>query len=81
MRIKTKEWQHRRDFHAVYQCEHCGVLTTSEPSGRPDNGTANGYDDAYFHQHVIPNWECPSCGKSSDGVASSSPSVPAGVEL
>ena len=46
--------QHRRDFTAIYICEHCG--TTQEKSG---------YDDANFHQNVIPNMECPSCEKTA----------------
>lgn len=70
MRIKEKTYQHRRDFHAIYECEHCGH--TEE--GR-------GYDDAYFHEEVIPKKVCPKCGKTSNGTVSSSPDVPAGIEL
>lgn len=65
MKIKQKVRQHRRDFTAIYECEHCG--TEKE---------ASGYDDAYFHQQVIPAMECATCGKAA-GVATSSPSVPA----
>lgn len=46
--------QNRRDFTAVYECEHCG-----------NTMTAYGYDDENFHNNVIPNMECPSCGKKS----------------
>lgn len=56
MKIKTITSQNRRDFHAIYECEHCGH--TEEGSG---------YDDAYFHQHVIPDMECKSCGKKAGG--------------
>lgn len=70
MKIKNRIRQHRRDFTAVYVCEHCG----NEQNG-------DGYDDAYFHDNVIPNMTCWSCKKSSDGVASSAPIVPAGVVL
>ena len=54
MKIKEIESQHRRDFWAVYECEHC----SHTQRGR-------GYDDSNFHQNVIPNMECPSCGKKA----------------
>lgn len=56
MRIKQIKSQSRRDFYAIYECEHC--LHTFEDSG---------YDDSYFHNNVIPNMECKKCGKKSDG--------------
>jgi rubrerythrin len=52
MRIKEILDQHRRDFHAIYECEHCGH--TCE---------AQGYDDAHFHRNVVPEMVCPICGK------------------
>ena len=55
MKIKTIVSQFRRDFTAIYECEHCGETTKSF-----------GYDDANFHQNVIPNMECKKCGKKSD---------------
>jgi len=55
MKIKKIISQHRRDFDAIYECEHCGH--TYEGSG---------YDDSYFHQTVIPAKECPKCGKKAD---------------
>lgn len=54
MKIKTITSQSRRDFHAIYECEGCGA--TYEGSG---------YDDANFHQNVIPNFKCKVCGKTS----------------
>jgi transcription elongation factor Elf1 len=51
MKIKTIKQQHRRDFIAVYECEHCGKEYTS-----------SGYDDSYFHSHVIPKMKCKNCG-------------------
>lgn len=69
MQIKTKISQHRRDFHAVYECEHCG-----------ETKAGFGYDDANFHDNVIPAMVCPKCGRTSDK-ASSKPDVPAGVTL
>lgn len=38
MKIKKIISQHRRDFQAVYECEHCGYTVESY-----------GYDDEYFH--------------------------------
>ena len=52
MRIKEIISQNRRDFHAVYECEHCGATKK-----------ASGYDDANFHQNVIPSMACQSCGE------------------
>jgi rubrerythrin len=47
--------QNRRDFTAIYRCEHCNK--TEEKRG---------YDDAYFHQNVVPAMTCPSCGRTAD---------------
>lgn len=55
MRIKEITSQYRRDFHAIYECEHCGY----EYEG-------TGYDDANFHHNVIPKMKCPKCGKIAD---------------
>ena len=54
MIIKTILSQHRRDFQAIYLCEHCGY----EEKGY-------GYDDAYFHCTVIPRKVCKKCGKTA----------------
>ena len=54
MKIKTITSQSRRDFHAVYVCEHCNHKTTGP-----------GYDDRNFHENVIPNMKCPGCGKQA----------------
>lgn len=56
MKIKTIVSQHRRDFTAVYQCEHCG-----------EEHSSRGYDDAHFHNTVVPGMKCPSCGKTAPG--------------
>lgn len=56
MRIKQILSQNRRDFWAIYECEHCGY--TKKDSG---------YDDANFHENVIPNQlKCDKCGKLAD---------------
>ena len=54
MRIKKITSRMRRDFFATYVCEHCG----HEHKG-------SGYDDANFHNNVIPNMECKKCGKKA----------------
>lgn len=71
MHIKKKLHQSRRDFEAVYQCEHCGHET---------NGS--GYDDANFHQNVIPRMSCTECGKTADASTPTTvPDVPAHVVI
>jgi Zn ribbon nucleic-acid-binding protein len=54
MRIKEIISQSRRDFVAIYECEHCGY--TAERGG---------YDDNFFHAKVIPTMECVKCGKTA----------------
>jgi predicted RNA-binding Zn-ribbon protein involved in translation (DUF1610 family) len=54
MKIQKINWQHRRDFEAVYECEHCG-----------DTHISDGYDDYNFHTNVIPKMECPNCGETA----------------
>lgn len=55
MKIKEIISQHRRDFTAVYICEHCEHEVTGE-----------GYDDKKFHEEVIPKkMVCLECGKKS----------------
>jgi len=54
MKIKKILSQNRRDFTAVYECEHCG-----------HEETGYGYDDDNFHKNVIPNMKCKSCGETA----------------
>jgi transcription elongation factor Elf1 len=55
MKIKEILSQSRRDFQAIYVCEHCG---------HEENGS--GYDDDYFHNQIIPKRVCKECGKTAD---------------
>ncbi len=55
MKIKVITSRCRRDFVAIYECEHCGATRTS-----------HGYDDRNFHVNVIPNMVCTKCGKKAD---------------
>lgn len=57
MKINKIISQHRRDFTAEYECEGCGHTYES-----------GGYDDANFHNNVIPTFLCPECGKISKEV-------------
>ena len=52
MKIKQIIEQHRRDFTAIYECEHCGYEKEDD-----------GYDDANFHHNVVPSMECDKCGQ------------------
>jgi len=56
MKIKEITSQSRRDFYAIYECEHCG---------HTEKGS--GYDDANFHNNVIPTMACTLCGKMAAG--------------
>lgn len=55
MKIEKIIYQHRRDFRAIYKCEHCGFEKKE-----------SGYDDANFHNNVIPAMVCDKCGKTAD---------------
>ncbi len=71
MRIQKKIRQHRRDFIADYECEHCGNV---------DRG--DGYDDAFYHRNVIPMMRCSKCKKSApEDAPTTAPDVAAGVVL
>ena len=54
MKIQKITSQNRRDFTAVYECEHCGATETGY-----------GYDDDNFHRNVIPGMKCKQCGKTA----------------
>lgn len=55
MHIEKFIYQNRRDFRAIFKCEHCGH--TEEKWG---------YDDTYFHQTVIPQMKCKNCGQTAN---------------
>ena len=54
MKIKEIKSQSRRDFTAIYECEYCGYKEEGY-----------GYDDPNFHNNVIPDKKCNSCGKKA----------------
>lgn len=55
MKIKQITSQHRRDFRADLECEHCGHVVQNH----------SGYDDRNYHDNVIPDIKCPKCGKTA----------------
>ena len=55
MKIQKILNQNRRDFTAIFECEHCGK--TKKESG---------YDDEYYHREVIPEMLCKECGLKAD---------------
>lgn len=71
MKIKKITWQNRRDFEAIYECEHCGHEESDY-----------GYDDEYFHNKVIPKRKCYKCGKTaSDDYRPLTPKYPEGMQI
>lgn len=57
--MKICKWinQLGNDFWCTYECEHCGHET----------GKQSGYNDSYFHNHVIPAKHCSECGLNRAG--------------
>lgn len=71
MKIQKIVSQMRRDFTAIYECEHC--KSTEE---------GKGYDDEYFHRKVIPGMICKNCGeKSPSDYRGLMPKYPDGIQL
>ncbi len=71
MRIKSMLSQSRRDFVAMFECEHCGYSVRK-----------SGYDDANFHNNVIPKIACEKCGKTAaDDYVPLTPRYPEGLQL
>jgi len=67
MTIKKINYQHRRDFSAIMECEFCKATEVNN----------DGYDDENYHNNVIPNMKCKNCGKSSiSGGAKVTPHIP-----
>jgi transcription elongation factor Elf1 len=57
MKIKKFLSQHRSDFTAIMECEHCGHESKLD----------TGYHDAFYHERVIPAMHCGKCGKNRAG--------------
>lgn len=72
MKIKQILNQHRRDFRADFECEHCGFIERNK----------SGYDDTYYHQSVVPTLKCPECNKTApEDARALAPKYPDGVTL
>lgn len=54
MNIKRIVSQYRRDFTAIYECEHC-----------QHQERGSGYDDSHFHKNVIPKMKCKRCDETA----------------
>lgn len=59
MKIKAITSEHRNDFSAIMECEHCG----HEQQNR------SGYHDTFYHTKVIPKMLCEKCGLDREGNA------------
>ena len=57
MKITSFLSQHRNDFTASIECEHCG---------RPAK-LMTGYHDTHYHERVLPSMRCGGCGKNRAG--------------
>lgn len=66
MKIKRIIEQHRRDFSAIMECQFCGH----------EEDLDCGYDDRYYHDHVIPQMKCKKCNKSTNSELSSGGAKP-----
>lgn len=72
MKIKQILTQHRRDFTAVMECEHCGH----------ESKLMHGYDSDDFHRNVIPDMDCKECGeKAPDSYRPLATKYPPGMEV
>jgi len=71
MRINQFTYQHRRDFKAIFECEHCHNIYEDW-----------GYDDANYHNNVLPTIKCPKCGLTSkDDYRPLQPLYPEGFQI
>lgn len=65
MRVTRRYNQHRRDLQIDMVCESCGAKDHCQCA----------YDDHYFWSTVVPGFQCPQCGKSSNDLNSPPPDV------
>ena len=72
MKITKMYDQSRRDFSFDAECEHCGHEVKRQ----------GGYDDANFHNFVMPKMICPECGLASFTVGDRpTPRYPEGMSV
>ena len=58
MKIREILSEHRSDFTATMECEHCGATQK----------LTSGYHDNFYHSRVIPAMTCSACGRNREGV-------------
>lgn len=56
MKVTRRYNQMRRDLNIDLECESCGAADSRR----------NAYDDRNYWDHVVPNFKCPKCGKSTN---------------
>ena len=57
MKIISLDQGNGRDLYGMMKCEHCN--TSARLSG--------GYNDAFWHEKVLPAFHCKECGKNRAG--------------
>ena len=57
MQIKSMKPGTGRDLYGTLSCEHCGS----------EEKLVGGYDDAHWHNNVLPAQHCPTCRKNRAG--------------
>ncbi len=57
MKIQKITFENRNDFCAILECEHCQATQELK----------SGYNDAYYHNSVLPAIKCKTCGKDRHG--------------
>lgn len=57
MFVKLVTDRNRNDFWYTGECEHCGH----------ERKNMSGYNDAYYHEQVVPSLRCASCGLNRAG--------------
>lgn len=60
-----------RDFTGVMECEHC----------KNKEQLKTGYNDANYHDNVIPKFYCKSCGKNRAGLREGEEPLPEMIPL
>jgi len=71
MKIKKITRQNRRDFSAIMICEFCNHESENK----------YGYDDDHYHNVVIPEMKCKSCGKASGKPTPTKTKYPQGMQV
>lgn len=57
MKIQKITFEHRNDFYAILECEHCQATQELK----------TGYNDGYYHNSVLPAIKCRACRKDRAG--------------